>query len=51
MTLDFTPAAVSDLRSIRAYTLATWGPRQEQIYLEKGYVDPCCCGEKKTRQE
>ena len=34
MTLDFTPAAVSDLRTIRAYTLDRWGPKQEQIYLD-----------------
>src|SRR5690242_8148178 len=34
MTLDLTPAAISDLRSIRAYTLEKWGPRQEQVYLD-----------------
>jgi toxin ParE1/3/4 len=34
MTLDFTPAAVSDLRSIRDYTIEKWGPEQEQIYLD-----------------
>jgi toxin ParE1/3/4 len=34
MTLEFTPAALSDLRSIREYTLEKWGPRQEQKYLE-----------------
>jgi toxin ParE1/3/4 len=34
MTLDFTAVAVSDLRSIRAYTLENWGARQEQIYLD-----------------
>lgn len=34
MTLEFTSAAISDLRSIRAYTLETWGPDQEQIYLD-----------------
>jgi toxin ParE1/3/4 len=33
MTLEFTPAAISDLRSIRAYTLEKWGPSQEEIYL------------------
>ena len=33
MTLDFTRAAVSDLQSIRNYTLETWGQEQEQIYL------------------
>lgn len=35
MTLDFTLATVSDLRSIRAYTLERWGPEQEQIYLDR----------------
>jgi toxin ParE1/3/4 len=34
MTLDFTPAAIRDLQSIRAYTLETWGSQQEQLYLE-----------------
>ena len=34
MTLDFTQAAVSDLRSIREYTLETWGEFQEQEYLD-----------------
>lgn len=34
MKLELTEAALEDLRSIRAYTLETWGPRQEQIYLE-----------------
>ena len=34
MTLDLTPAAVSDLRSIHACTLEKWGPEQEQIYLD-----------------
>jgi plasmid stabilization system protein ParE len=34
MTLEFTPAAVSDLRSSGAYTLEEWGPGQEQIYLD-----------------
>jgi len=33
MTLDFTPAAISDLRSIREYTLEKWGTGQEQAYL------------------
>lgn len=33
MILDFTEAAVSDLQSIRNYTLATWGREQEQHYL------------------
>ena len=34
MTLDFTAAAVSDLRSIRTYTIENWGADQEQVYLE-----------------
>jgi toxin ParE1/3/4 len=34
MTLDFTLAAVSDLRSISAYTFEKWGARQEKIYLD-----------------
>ncbi|MFT4692840.1 MAG: type II toxin-antitoxin system RelE/ParE family toxin [Verrucomicrobiia bacterium] len=34
MTLEFTDAAVSDLQSIRNYTLAKWGERQEQVYLD-----------------
>lgn len=34
MTLDFTEAAVSDLRSIRDYTLEMWGADQEQLYLD-----------------
>lgn len=34
MTLEFTDAAVSDLRSIRNYTLEKWGERQEQFYLD-----------------
>jgi len=34
MTLDFTKAATSDLQSIRDYTLETWGPEQECIYLD-----------------
>jgi toxin ParE1/3/4 len=33
MILDFTKAAVSDLQSIRSYTLETWGSEQEQRYL------------------
>jgi toxin ParE1/3/4 len=32
--LDITRAALEDLRSIRAYTLETWGPAQEEVYLE-----------------
>jgi toxin ParE1/3/4 len=31
--LTFTQAALADLRSIRAYTLETWGPDQEERYL------------------
>ena len=34
MTLDFTKAAVADLQSIRYYTLETWGPEQESVYLD-----------------
>ena len=34
MTLEFTQAALADLRSIRAYTLDTWGSEQEQKYLD-----------------
>ena len=34
MTLEFTKAAVSDLQSIRNYTLEKWGPEQEQKYLD-----------------
>lgn len=34
MTLEFTNAAVSDLQSIRSYTLETWGAEQEQRYLD-----------------
>lgn len=34
MTLDFTNASVSDLQSIRSYTLETWGKEQEQRYLD-----------------
>ena len=34
MILDFTKAAVSDLQSIRSYTLETWGPEHEQRYLD-----------------
>jgi toxin ParE1/3/4 len=35
MKLVFTHAALEDLRSIRAYTLETWGPEQETRYLDK----------------
>ena len=34
MILDLTKAAVSDLQSIRSFTLETWGPEQEQRYLD-----------------
>ena len=34
MKLEFTPAAIEDLQSISEYTLETWGPKQERIYLE-----------------
>ncbi len=34
MKLEFTPAALADLRSIRAYTLENWGPAQETAYLD-----------------
>ena len=33
MKLALTPAALADLRSIRAYTLERWGPTQEMVYL------------------
>ncbi len=35
MKLILTQAALEDLRSIRAFTLETWGPVQEQRYLER----------------
>lgn len=35
MKLNLTEAAVEDLRSIRAFTLHTWGDAQEQIYLDR----------------
>jgi toxin ParE1/3/4 len=35
MKLVLTLAALEDLRSIRAYTLETWGPDQEQRYLDQ----------------
>lgn len=34
MIIDLTEAAVQDLRSIRDYTLFTWGEVQEQIYID-----------------
>jgi toxin ParE1/3/4 len=35
MKLELTPAALSDLRAIRTYTLERWGARQEAAYLDK----------------
>ena len=35
MELDLTDAALSDLRSIREYTLNTWGEEQEDRYLDE----------------
>jgi len=35
MTLDLTDAALSDLQSVRAYTLDTWGEEQEEKYLNE----------------
>lgn len=35
MRLRLTEAALADLRSIRAYTLETWGSDQEQRYLDR----------------
>jgi toxin ParE1/3/4 len=35
MKLDITEAAVEDLRSIRTYTLHTWGEQQEQVYIDR----------------
>ncbi len=35
MNLTFTHAALEDLRSIRAYTLETWGIEQENRYLDR----------------
>jgi toxin ParE1/3/4 len=34
MKLILTEAALEDLRSIRAYTLESWGTEQERIYLD-----------------
>ena len=34
MTLDLTEAAIADLRSIRLYTLHTWGQEQEKRYID-----------------
>ena len=34
MNLEFTPAALADLRGIRTYTLDNWGAEQEQKYLD-----------------
>jgi toxin ParE1/3/4 len=35
MNLDLSKAASADLRAIQDYTLQTWGPRQEEIYLDR----------------
>ena len=35
MRLEITPAALADLRSIRAYTLERWGSAQETAYLDR----------------
>jgi toxin ParE1/3/4 len=35
MKLAFTHAALEDLRSIRVYTLETWGAEQEDRYLNR----------------
>ena len=35
MELDLTDAALADLRSIRTYTLETWGEKQEDKYLNE----------------
>ena len=35
MELTLTDAALSDLQSIRAYTLETWGEEQEEKYLDE----------------
>jgi toxin ParE1/3/4 len=34
MKIDFTDAAIADLKSIRNYTLDQWGPDQEQAYMD-----------------
>jgi len=31
VNLEFTKAAVGDLKSIRQYTLETWGEEQEEV--------------------
>jgi toxin ParE1/3/4 len=38
MKLVLTEAALEDLRSIRTYTLETWGPEQEQRYLRQMWL-------------
>ena len=35
MKMNFTQAALEDLRSIRIYTLETWGAEQELLYLDR----------------
>lgn len=49
MKLSLTEAVLEDLRSIRIYTLGTWGIEQEEIYLDKLWTrievirsDPFC---------
>jgi len=34
VNLEFTKAAVGDLKSIRQYTLETWGWEKEEVYLK-----------------
>ena len=35
MNLVLTHAALDDLRSIRSYTLESWGSQQEELYLNR----------------
>jgi len=35
MKIELTPAALADLRSIRAYTLERWGAKQEEAHLNR----------------
>ena len=35
MRLELTEAALADLRSIRDYTLKTWGKAQERAYIDQ----------------
>ncbi|MCH7228464.1 type II toxin-antitoxin system RelE/ParE family toxin [Haloferula sp. A504] len=52
MTLEFTRAAVSELQSIRSYTLGTWGAEQEQRYLDDlwGKFEEILAGPTRWRQ-